>query len=75
MGYERLKVVDHVDKWTVDKLRHVEDGIIANEEELKNKQPKGDYATNTYVQELVSEVKAEKNMVALTKEEVLAICK
>lgn len=74
MGYERLQVVDHVDKWTVAKLRHVEDGIIANEEELKTKQPKGDYATNTYVKELEKRVE-ESEMIALTRQEVLDICK
>lgn len=74
MGYERLQVVDHVDKWTVAKLRHVEDGIIANEEELKTKQPKGDYATNTYVNELASKIEAN-GMIALTEQEVRDICK
>ena len=56
MSYERLKVADHVDKWDVAKLKHLEDGIIANEAELAKKaaksdipdvsklQPKGDYA-------------------------------
>lgn len=74
MGYERLDVTDHVHKWTVAKLRHVEDGILANEEELKNKQPKGDYATNTYVNELVGKIEA-KEMIALTEQEVRDICK
>ncbi len=35
MSYERLQVTDHIDKWTTDKLKHVEDGIIANEEAIK----------------------------------------
>ena len=74
MGYERLKVTDHVDKWDAAKLRHVEDGIIANEEEIKTKQPIGDYATNTYVKELADKVK-DNEMIALTKWEVLDICK
>lgn len=34
MSYERLKVKDHVDTWDVEKLAHVEDGIIANETEI-----------------------------------------
>lgn len=49
--YERLQVTDHVDRWTVDKLRHVESGIIANEQAIENVasnfenfQTKGDYA-------------------------------
>lgn len=76
MGYERLKVTDHIDKWTVAKLRHVEDGIIANEKELANKQPKGEYVTETYVKELLEELKeSEKDMIALTEQEILDICK
>lgn len=49
MSYERLQVTDHVDKWNVAKLRHVEDGILANEAEIKNKQPLGNYADKTEV--------------------------
>lgn len=74
MGYERLKVVDHVDKWDAAKLRHVEDGIIANEKEIQNKQPKGDYATNEYVLTLLEKIEANRTK-ALTKEEVLELCK
>lgn len=85
MSYERLQVKDHVDKWTVDKLRHVEDGIIANEMELEKKQPIGDYAlkeeipdisnftTHEEVQKLIEE--GTLNMIALSKEEILNICK
>lgn len=77
MGYERLKVTDHVDKWTASKLRHVEDGIIANENELKNKQPKGNYATETYVKTLIEELKLseKEGIIALTIQEILDICK
>lgn len=35
MSYERLQVTDHVDKWDVAKLKHVEDGIVANEEAIR----------------------------------------
>ena len=31
MNYEYLNIQDHVDKWDVEKIRHLEDGIIANE--------------------------------------------
>ena len=82
MSYERLQVTDHVDKWTVDKLRHVEDGIIANEsglEEiannlnyyaLKSEIPNIDnFTTKEEVQSIMN------NMIALSKNEILEICK
>lgn len=34
MSYERLQVTDHVDKWDAAKLKHVEDGIVSNEEAI-----------------------------------------
>lgn len=36
MSYERLNIQDHVDKWDVEKVKHLEDGIIANEEAIAN---------------------------------------
>jgi hypothetical protein len=32
MSYERLNITDFVDKWDVEKVRHLEDGIIAASE-------------------------------------------
>lgn len=34
MGYERLNLRDHVDKWDAAKVKHLEDGIIAIERAL-----------------------------------------
>ena len=45
MAYKRLNLKDNVDKWKAEHVAHLEDGIIANENELANKQPKGDYLT------------------------------
>jgi hypothetical protein len=37
MAYERLKLQDHVSKWTADDVAHLEDGIVANETALADK--------------------------------------
>lgn len=62
MSYEKQTFVD----WELDEsgnvvkegttlsaehLRHIEEGIVANEQALDNKQPKGDYPTKTEVQQ------------------------
>ncbi len=31
MAYERLNLTDHVDNWTAEHVKHLEDGIVANE--------------------------------------------
>ena len=36
MNYERLQITDHVDKWDVAKVQHLEDAIIANEIAINN---------------------------------------
>ena len=36
MSYERLQITDHVDKWDVAKVQHLEDAIIANEIAINN---------------------------------------
>lgn len=35
MSYERLELTDFVDKWDVAKVKHLEDGIVANEEAIE----------------------------------------
>ena len=45
MAYERLKLQDHVSKWTANDVAHLEDGIVANETAIADKQPKGNYIT------------------------------
>ena len=45
MAYERMNLQNNVDKWSAEHVAHMEAGIIANEQELKNKQPKGNYLT------------------------------
>lgn len=56
MGYEKQTFLDEIidengntvqdgTVLTADHLNHIEDGIVANENELKNKQPKGNYLT------------------------------
>lgn len=35
MSYERLELTDFVDKWDAIKVKHLEDGIVANEEAIK----------------------------------------
>lgn len=69
MSYERLKVKDHVDTWDVEKLAHVEDGIIANETEI---QKISDDLKNYALKEELPQTQLD--MVALTKEEILVIC-
>ena len=49
MGYEKLKVTNGKTKWTAELLSHVEDGIIANENAIADKQPKGDYALKSEI--------------------------
>lgn len=49
MGYEKLKVTNGKTKWTAELLSHVEDGIIANENAIAEKQPKGDYALKSEI--------------------------
>lgn len=69
MSYERLKVKDHVDTWDVEKLAHVEDGIIANETEIqKISEDLKNYALKEELPQ------TQLDMVALTKEEILVIC-
>lgn len=41
MAYERLNVTDFVDRWNAEKVMHLEDGIIANEEAIALKAPAG----------------------------------
>lgn len=36
MSYERLNIQNHVDKWDIEKVKHLEDGIVANEEAIAN---------------------------------------
>lgn len=45
MSYERLNLQDNVDKWTAESVSHLEDGIVTVENELTEKQPKGNYLT------------------------------
>ena len=107
MAYEKLKLVDHVSKWSAAHVSHIEDGILANEQalntklsekdladyaktkDLSNYQPKGDYAlkseipnvdnftTHEQVQELIEAIEFPEagDMIALTEEEILNICK
>jgi hypothetical protein len=35
MSYERLELTDFVDKWDAAKVKHLEDGIVANEEAIE----------------------------------------
>lgn len=35
MNYERLELTDFVDKWDAAKVKHLEDGIVANEEAIE----------------------------------------
>ena len=49
MGYEKLKVTNGKTKWTAELLSHVEDGIVANEKAIEDKQPKGDYALKSEI--------------------------
>lgn len=41
MSYKRLNLTNYKDIWDVDKVRHIEDGIIANEINLKDGEPIG----------------------------------
>lgn len=91
MSYELLKVTDHVDKWNVEKLRHVENGIVTNETNieklfidlqeyaLKNEIPNvEDFTTYAEVQSLINEMLIPENvlnMIALSQNEILEICK
>lgn len=43
MSYSRLNLTDGVDRWTATHVSHLEDGIVANEEALAQKQPIGEY--------------------------------
>lgn len=45
MSYSRLNLTDGVDRWTATHVSHLEDGIVANEEALAQKQPIGNYLT------------------------------
>ena len=45
MSYEKQTWVDGVTPLDAEHLNHIEDGIVSNENELKNKQPKGNYLT------------------------------
>jgi hypothetical protein len=36
MSYERLELTDLVDKWDVAKVKHLEDGIVANAEAIEH---------------------------------------
>ena len=35
MNYERLELIDGVTKWDAAKVKHLEDGIVANEEAIE----------------------------------------
>ena len=35
MSYERLQITDGIDKWDSEKVKHLEDAIIKNEEDIK----------------------------------------
>lgn len=105
MAYKKLNLKNNVDKWRAEHVAHIEEGIVANEAELANKQPKGDYAlksdvpdvsnlakktdipdvsnftTRDEVKDLIDAIEhpendgANANMIALTTEEILNICK
>jgi hypothetical protein len=36
MSYKRLNIQNGIDKWDVEKVRHLEDGIITNEKAIAN---------------------------------------
>ena len=76
MSYQKLNLVDKQDNWTAAHVAHLEEGILANEKELENKQPKGNYATEEFVTQKVAEAQmggAEVDLSAYpTKKEVEA---
>lgn len=75
-GYKRLNLKNG-QKWTENHVSHLEDGIVANENELMKKVSKEDlpdvsnFTTQDEVQQMLETVK----VIALTTEEILNICK
>lgn len=76
MKYKRLNLKNG-QKWAEQHIAHLEDGIIANENELMTKVSKEDLpdVSNFTTQDEVQQMLATIKVIALTTEEILNICK